>query len=192
MRLAQNGALDIIMDFVSERPRGALAPVYADLWYLYKTVRKTKPRAILEFGSGCSTAILAKALSDNREGFLYSVDSSSDWTDSTTAAIPSFLKRFFEISYSPITVEISQNGLRLVRHQKIPIVVPNLVFLDGPPLAAGEVAVDLLEMEDCFPPGFVLVIDKRNENTEFLRRRLKRNYAFGKKRNLSLFVLKSS
>lgn len=67
------------LDFLAKRPPDAIPPEPADLWYLYRLVRRTKPRMILEFGSGCSTVLLAQALFDNtkeserQRGFLYSL-----------------------------------------------------------------------------------------------------------------------
>jgi hypothetical protein len=188
VRLAQYGALSMLGDFVAKRPKDAIGPVYTHLWYLYKTVRKRKPRVALEFGSGCSTLVIAKALSDNKEGFLYSVDSSSQWAESTFNCIPSPLRSFFEISYSPISVETEDSGLCLLKHERIPDVIPNFVFLDGPPLAQGEVAVDLLQMVDRLPQDFMLVIDKRWENTAFLKKHLKGNYAI-RQNHLTVFTL---
>jgi hypothetical protein len=190
VRLAQYRALGLLSDFVAKRPKDAIRPVCAHLWFLYQKIRKRKPRIVLEFGSGCSTLIIAKALSDNKEGYLYSVDSSSQWAESTFNCIPGALRRFFKISYSPVSVEAEDSGLRLLKHQRIPDVAPNFVFLDGPPLAPGEVAVDLLQMEDQLPPDFMLVIDKRWENTVFLKKHLKRDYVI-KQGELSVFVLQS-
>jgi hypothetical protein len=188
IRLAQYRALGILRDFVTKRPKGAIAPVYTHLWYLYQTIRKRKPHIALEFGSGCSTLIIAKALSDNKEGYLYSIDSSLQWAESTFNCIPSALREFFEISYSPVRAETVDSGLRLLKHERIPDVAPNFVFLDGPPLTPGEVAVDLLEMEDRLPQDFMLVIDKRWENTAFLKKHFKRHYVV-KQNDLSVFTV---
>jgi len=53
------------LEFIAHRPAHAYAPDFSDLWFLYKIVRRRKPTWILEFGSGCSTVILAQALWDN-------------------------------------------------------------------------------------------------------------------------------
>jgi hypothetical protein len=45
-------------------------------------------------------------------------------------------------------------------------------------------------MEDQLPPDFMLVIDKRWENTVFLKKHLKRDYVI-KQGELSVFVLQS-
>jgi len=50
------------LDFLEKRPPGSLPPEPDDLWYLYRLVRRQKPRTIVEFGSGCSTMFLAQAV----------------------------------------------------------------------------------------------------------------------------------
>ena len=73
------------LDFLEKRPPGSFSPETDDLWYLYRLVRSRKPKVILEFGSGCSTVLLAQALFDNakeseiQKGFLYSMDVSENW-----------------------------------------------------------------------------------------------------------------
>jgi hypothetical protein len=196
-QLSRNGNLNVLTEFVSARPEGAFPPDFSDLWFLYKQVRKRRPRTILEFGTGCSTVILAKALFDNEKdsqkhgGFLYSVDADPNWTESTSQAIPVFLKRFCEIWYSPV-VEVEYNGTPAFRHSRLPDIAPNFAYLDGPPLTAErQVAVDILEIEDRLPSDFFLVIDDRKENTRYLLKNLKRRYRFRERRifGAPIFIL---
>jgi hypothetical protein len=182
-KLDRCGALAALAVFNSGRPFNAFAPDYADLWFLYRMVRKRKPRIILEFGAGCSTVVLAKALYDNQKttgcnGRLYSVDADLFWAKSTATSLPNFLQTFCEISYSPL-LECYHEGRAVFRHARIPDVVPNFVYLDGPSLTSErQVAVDLLDMEHQFPADFYLVIDDRKQNTTFLRQHFKRRYNF--------------
>jgi hypothetical protein len=187
-KLHENGALSVLVEFAATRPRGAFNPDFADLWFLYRMVRKRKPRTILEFGSGCSTVILAKALFDNRRdapahvGYLYSVDADPAWTEATARSIPSSVRDFCAVSYSPV-LEVEYSGTPGFRHARIPDISPNFVYLDGPPLTPQrQVAVDILDMEIRLPQDFFLVIDGRKENTTFLRQHLKRRYAFKQRR----------
>jgi hypothetical protein len=196
-RLDRCGVLDALAAFVAKRPKGSFKPDYADLWYLYKMVRKRKPRTVLEFGSGCSTVVLAKALYDNQShsncsGRLYSVDADARWADSTASCLPGFLGSVCEISYSPL-LETEYEGIPALRHAKIPDVVPNFIYLDGPPLTPKrQAACDIVEIEGKFPSDFFLVIDNRQENTRFLRRHLKRRYGFKSRKWLAqpIFILK--
>jgi len=176
--LARRGYLD----FLKYRPQGAIPPDFADLWFLYRTVRLRKPRSILEFGSGCSTVILAQALSDNTNdhrpvsGFLHSVDSDPHWADMTRKAVPRHLETVYDISLSAL-VEVNYEGTPGFRHAEVPQISPDLLYLDGPPLTPHrQVAIDPLELEDRFPPGFCMIVDGRGRNTQFLVRHLKRRY----------------
>jgi hypothetical protein len=136
MKLHRCGALDLLAAFISKRAEGSFRPDYADLWYLYRMIRKRKPRTVLEFGSGCSTVILAKALHDNGSnscysGLLYSVDADARWADSTESSFPNCLRSVCEISYSPL-LETEYEGIPAWRHATIPDVVPSFIYLDGP------------------------------------------------------------
>jgi|SRR5882724_1093895 len=183
-KLHQRGALEALVDFLAIRPPSAIPPNFSDLWFLYKTVRWRNPNIILEFGSGCSTVILTQALYDNQRhsskshSYLYSVDADPYWAEVTARTLPTHLRKFCEISYSPL-LEVEYQGIPGFRHANVPNVVPNLVYLDGPPLTPErEVAVDILYIEDKLPPDFYLIIDGRKNNTMFLKRNLKRRYSF--------------
>jgi hypothetical protein len=74
----------------------------------------------------------------------------------------------------------------------VPDVVPDLLYLDGPPLSAARpVAVDPLDLEDRFPRGFTMVVDGRRSNVEFLKRHLRRTYRVHERRRFhnTLFAL---
>ncbi|HEV8341079.1 MAG TPA: hypothetical protein VGR30_01790 [Candidatus Binatia bacterium] len=173
------------LDPLSKRPPDANPPDYSDLWFLYNVVRQRKPRSILEFGSGCSTVIMAQALADNlsqsygeKRGYLYSVDAHPYWAKVTSDSIPKNLREFCEVSYSPL-LEISYEGTPAFRHAKIPDVVPDLLYLDGPELTPErQIAVDVLDLEGRLLPGFYMVVDGRKANRDFLLRHLKRRYAY--------------
>lgn len=172
------------LDFLAHRPPKAIPPDFADLWFLYQVVRRRKPRRILEFGSGCSTVIMAQALWDNQRessrssGYLYSVDADPYWAEVTARSMPTRLQGFCEIWYSPL-VEVTYLGTPAFRHAKIPDVAPDLLYLDGPALTPErQVAVDVLDIEGRFPPGFYMIVDGRWTNTMFLKRHLKRRYVF--------------
>lgn len=170
--------------FFEHRPSAALPPDFADLWYLYRTVRKRLPRCILEFGSGCSTIILAQALVDNEGeptksgGLLYSLEGDPYWAEVTRRSIPVHLQRVIEIWNSPL-LEVEYLGTPAFRYSKVPDVTPDFVYLDGPALTpVRRVACDILDIEDRFRPGLFLVVDGRMENTRFLREHFKKKYLF--------------
>ena len=52
----------------SARPEHAFSPKWHKLWNLYWRIKKEKPNIVVEFGSGCSTIIIAQALYENGRG----------------------------------------------------------------------------------------------------------------------------
>ncbi len=179
------------LDFLTLRPSHALLPDFTDLWFLYQTTRNRKPRYILEFGSGCSTVILAQALWDNRRaspqsgGHLYSIDADHYWAEVTARSIPQHLLASCEIYHSPL-LEVEYEGTPAFRHAKLPDLAPDLLYLDGPAFTPErQVAVDVLDIEETFPSGFCMIIDGRWQNTIFLKEHLKRRYLFTHRRLFS-------
>jgi hypothetical protein len=172
------------LDFLDNRPPNGYPPDFSDFWFLYQTVRRKKPRVVLEFGSGGSTVVLAKALHDNNlecpneKGYLYSIDDQRYWADVTKSIIPPLLNDVCEVLHIP-TVEIEYEGIPCFRHSQIPDVVPDMIYLDGPSFTKDrQIAVDILDIEKKLPQSVLLIIDGRTLNTEFLRRRLSRAFRF--------------
>jgi hypothetical protein len=146
------------------------------MWFIYRLVRKHKPKVVLEFGSGCSTVVIAQALADNGAGHVTSVDSQQDWAEVTRSTIPEELTSYCEVVYAP-AVEEQYRGEAVFRHVDAPALLPDLVYLDGPVLNSRvKAAVDLVYLEDQLPDGFVLAVEGRMANVEFLRRHFNRNY----------------
>lgn len=172
------------LGFLGARPPDALPPHFADLWFLYRIVRHLKPQCILEFGSGCSTVILARALLDNAKekrqatGRLYSVDADQYWAEVTCRILPEDLLPLCAVVSSALDI-VSVRGIQAYRHRTVPTVNPDFVYLDGPALSLDiRVAVDVLDLESRFRERCLIVVDGRWENTEFLLRYLRRPYRF--------------
>lgn len=172
------------LEFLSRRPPHGYPPDFSDFWFLYEVVRRKKPRVILEFGSGGSTVVLAQALFDNDldrpgdKGYLYSIDDQRYWADVTASMIPPSLKDVCEVRHIP-TVEIEYDGAPCFRHSELPDAIPDMIYLDGPTFTKDrKIAVDILDIEKKLPPDFLLVIDGRELNTEFLKTHLSRPWRF--------------
>jgi predicted O-methyltransferase YrrM len=86
---------------------------------------------LLEFGSGCSTLVLALALSRNGVDHLWSVDSEEKWAATTESALPAELRSCVTIVRSPVA-EDDRDAPGLT-HSRLPDVKPDFVFVDGPP-----------------------------------------------------------
>jgi hypothetical protein len=172
------------LNLLASRPPNAYPPDCTDLWFLYRQVRQRKPRCVLEFGSGCSTVILAQALWENRRdnpkdgGFLYSVDADAYWADVTVKTMPGHLRDVCDVRHSEL-VEVEYAGTPGYRHAEVPDVAPDFLYLDGPDFTPGrQVAVDVVDLEPRFPAHFFMVVDGRWTNCKFLNRHLKEKYAW--------------
>jgi hypothetical protein len=182
-KLQERGCLESL----GKRPKEAFAPDYNDLWFLYNLIRVHKPRVVFEFGSGCSSLVIAFALAENRvetksdSGFLYSMEADPHWAIATKSYMPGYLNGIFEIRNSPL-LEIEYDGIPCFRHRDLPEASPDFLYLDGPALTSSrQVAVDPLDLEACFKPGFLMVVDGRWMNVMFLRTHLKRQYSFSRR-----------
>lgn len=170
------------LDFLARRGPDAMAADTADLWYLYRLVRRKKPKTIIELGSGCSTVIFAQALFDNvkesedQRGFLYSLDAEERWKNVTESSMPEELKDFCEIRHVAIET-LCHKGRTVFRHQNVPQAPIDMIYLDGPPLTPEiDVAIDPIDLEGLFQPGFVMCVDGRKANVKYLSRHLGRSY----------------
>lgn len=163
------------------RPATAFPPDFADLWMLYRLIRARRPASVLEFGSGCSTIIVAQALWENaqsgKSGRLYSVDAVQYWAEETRRSLPEHLRKVCELTFSPV-IECDYRGTPVFRHASVPDVRPDFLYLDGPPLTRDRnVAVDALDLEPRFLPGFMMLCDGRFANARFLQQYFTRRYS---------------
>ena len=108
----------------------------SDYWVLYDTVRRTKPRQILEFGTGQSTVVMSRALLENERengvrGHITSMEESREWAAAATAAMPEHLRPYHEIVQSD-----KRDGhykmFRGVCYAAIPDRDYDFIFSDGP------------------------------------------------------------
>jgi len=171
------GVLEAIHRFVAMRPDHALPPDYVDLLRLYRLVRAHAASTIVEYGSGCSTLVLALAAQASSDDWsLYSVEADAYWAEATRSALPADLAERCTIAYVPVVLD-ERHGLPGVRHTDLPPVDPDFVYLDGPPLPQDRPrAFDVLDLESRFKDGLVLIVDSRPYNVAFLREHLQRVY----------------
>lgn len=205
--LRQQGVLEVLRPGLTSE----IAPDYGDLRFLYQQVREQRPTVILEFGIGYSSMVIAFALHQNyqeelrlkgqhaRRGKLYSVDNSEEWIANTRRKIPSYLDPYLDIRYSAVDLVLLE-GKPCHMYRDLPNILPQLVYIDAPdpgtvsgtlrgltyqteegvPRAA--MAADLLLYERSLALGTRVIVDGRQENTEFLRRHLERRWRLRKHR----------
>lgn len=156
---------------------GRFKPAEYDLWLLYRTILKLRPRITLEFGLGNSSISMAMALRDGGiNGRIVSVDASEFWVSEFKRLCPADLAPFIDVHYSPVEVT-THEGERCHRYVNVPDIRPEFIYLDGPdpkdvPGWEGDVkAMDPLAYFTL--PGAKLMIDARFENVAFLDRHMK-------------------
>lgn len=193
---AASGALDI-----------AFPPEAEDLVRLHKLIRSRKCFTVLELGLGYSTAVIADALLKNQREWerlkprpevrnrfmfqVFSLDASRPWIKTVNARLPKHLKDRIHISCSAVEIGTFQGQL-CSYYQKLPDIVPDFIYLDGPHPkdVKGEIrglsfrcdertvmSGDLLLMEPTFLPGTFILVDGRTNNARFLQRNFSRDYA---------------
>lgn len=189
---------------------GEIPPVLYDLYNLHRLVRARRPRTILEFGVGFSTIVLAHALDMNlRERpdtdapkakaappppyRVWSVDANAAWIENAFGKVPEPLRPLVAFHHSDVRV-VELAGQLCHRYTRLPNIVPDFVYLDGPDPAdvKGEIdglsftldhggprqvaAADIVLMEPSLRRGFFMVLDARFNNMHFLRHNLRRRY----------------
>ena len=106
---------------------------------LYSQIEKLQPHYILEFGSGISTAILAKAAS-SYGGFVFSLEHQGLWLERTLGMCRACNLDNFEIIKADIVDKDFGKGrsFKVYDPEKISEKKYDFVFIDGPPGVAKD------------------------------------------------------
>ncbi|MDH4318040.1 MAG: hypothetical protein OEV64_06590, partial [Desulfobulbaceae bacterium] len=190
----------------SGRLKTSFPPEAGDLVRLHKLIRTRKFFTVLEFGVGYSTIVMADALRKNQLEWeamenrpeirnrymfqIFTVDASEKWLGVTKERIPAELVERVHLSHSEVEIG-TFNGQLCHYYKKIPNVIPDFIYLDGPNPkdVQGEInglsfqcdertvmSGDLLLMESTFLPGTFILVDGRTNNVRFLQRNFTRDY----------------
>jgi|SRR3990172_7923343 len=109
----------------------------SDYVALYQTVRRNKPKFVLECGTGKTTMIIAQAMIDNCEESpcnelkLISMEHNKEWYDHAVSLIPEKFNGFLEIHYSPMDT-YGYSFIRGTVYKETPDYPYEFVFVDGP------------------------------------------------------------
>ncbi len=173
-----------------------LPPQPDDLYRLYRNIRRRKPEYVVEYGSGCSTIVMAAALCANGQGRLFTYEANSKWLVNTDNCTPEHLRRFVTLIHAP-TYAIGWHGIACHRYERDPAWPIDFMYLDGPDPAdidgweGAPLAIDPILHEPKFRPGFRLIVDGRAPNAKLLEKHFKRHYLVehDRKRRFSTFTL---
>lgn len=215
----ESEGLDALVDFSenADYKRGAFdnvsgelnipfPPEADDLVRLHKLIRNRKCFTVMEFGLGYSTVVMADALQKNQEEWealpqkpeirnrfmfqLFSVDASQRWIGRTQEGFPAHLAGRVHFHHSDVEIGM-HNGRLCHYYEKLPDVVPDFIYVDGPSAKDVKGSIrglsfqceertvmsgDLLLMESTFLPGTFIVVDGRTNNARFLARHFTRDY----------------
>ncbi len=170
-------------EIFSKRPKDALPPVYEDLEFLYDYVTENDPCVVLEFGSGCSTIVMAEAMRTKTGLDLWSFDNEREWLWETQKMISEDLEHIVNLNFRVVLAGTTppSGGIRTFHYSMggIISITPDLIYLDGPKLTkATRVTIDPLFYEHKMHPGGAIIVDGRDENVEFLKKHLLRKWTF--------------
>ena len=188
---------------LSYRGWNALQPQHDDLSALYCAIVSMRSLTVLEFGCGYSTLVIQEALKENRRWFenlkekpavrnsnmfkCFSVDTDAAWIFECQKYCEEGIVTF---SHSPCSVT-KINGQVCHTYDRIPDVVPDFIYLDGPDPSQvlgtmnglswrckerTPMAADIVLIEPTLLPGTMILVDGRTNNARFLENNLKRNW----------------
>jgi hypothetical protein len=153
-----------------------------DCVILYEAVRKEKPRHILEFGTGASTAYMGLALWENYEqnrncgGMLVSIESEKLFLDHQKEIFPKELHRFVDFVYGPVKTK-DFNGQKGFVYENIPKRRYDLIWVDGPALTESiRFSADVVGLLPSCPRSVRVLFDGRDETAEFVSRMIREKY----------------
>jgi hypothetical protein len=135
---ANEGLWSLLQTYLSKSE--SMGCQYTDYDALYRYIRASKPREILECGTGVSTLVAAFALRENEtlegvESRLTSMEERGFWLEMAVRLLPAELRDYVDIRLSH-TVEDGYTVFRGMRYAEVPERRYDFVFTDGPSTVA--------------------------------------------------------
>lgn len=193
-------------------------PILDDLYKIFYIVTKFKRVTCMEFGTGWSTLVMAKAISQNKKKYskkikklrfsypfeVYSIDNLKKYLRISKERVKNIsTKTKFIFSKNRMSL---WNGCICNEYVKLPSINPDFIYLDAPDhmYIDGKVngikishndfmpmSSDILKIEHFLTPGTIILVDGRTSNANFLKNNFKRNWLYNrdKIRDHSIFVL---
>ena len=183
-------------------------PDLKDLYRLYMFIILNKRTTVLEFGTGYSTLVMHYALMENRKKFgsrkpfprcenpyeIFAIDNNKYFFNISKNRIKKISKDYKKVNffYSKANMTLYNSNFA-VEFQKLPLVNPDFIYLDGPsqwgPTSKKNnfttahpdmmpMSCDIAKFENFLTPGTIIVSDGRTANSIFLKNCFKRNWRF--------------
>lgn len=193
-------------------------PELEDLESLHKIIQHTNRTTVLEFGCGWSSMLFAASLKLVREKFgdlgnyrrnnvfeCHSIDDQKEFLEIAKSRIGQDLEAHVTFYFSPVNMTL-WNGRIATEYKTLPLVSPDLIYLDGPDQFGVEgdingwstchkdimpMACDLLKIEHFLTPRTIIIVDGRAANARFLKLNFQRNwnYKYCPRRDQHFFLL---
>lgn len=110
---------------------------HGDIYFLYNFVKTKKPKSILEFSTGASTAYLCLAIKETQlidnsyNPIFYSLENSHLWIEHQKKIFPKELSNFVKILKSNISL-VKCKGQEMVEYLNMPDLAYEMIHVDGP------------------------------------------------------------
>jgi hypothetical protein len=183
-------------------------PRLRHLYMIYQTIILNKRTTVLEFGTGISTLVMARALLENKKKFgpkkpfercefpfqLLTVDNQKKFIKISKSRISKTLKKDNNVKFFYSDVRVTMYGGNFAtEYEKLPQVNPDFIYLDGPSqwkitktlnnfttsqADMMPMSCDIAKFENFLTPGTIIVSDGRTANCMFLKNNFKRNWLF--------------
>lgn len=185
-----------------------LNPNYLDLYAIFQIIIKNRRTTILEFGSGCSTLVIAEALDALKKKFsskikkirrenpfeLFYIENEKKYLEFTKNNLRKDNRKIKVNSFFSDVVMTKYNGHFATEYKNLPICNPDLIYLDGPGPSKVKkqinnftisknkdlcpMSCDILKFEFFLLPGTIIIVDGRAQNARFLKSNFKRKWLY--------------
>ena len=183
-------------------------PDLKDLYRLYMFIILNKRTTVLEFGTGYSTLVMHYALMENLKKFgkskpfprcenpyeIFTIDNNKFFSKISKNRIKKYSKKLNYVNFFYSRAQMTKyQGNFAVEYEKLPMVNPDFIYLDGPSQWAPKnninnfttahpdmmpMSCDIVKFENFLTPGTIIVSDGRAANSFFLKNCFKRSWKF--------------
>lgn len=138
----------------------------ADCIALYEAIRERRPRHVLEFGPGFSTAAIALALAG--KGDFVSIEDSPEWLADHRRNFPGLTG--VELIHRPAAAR-EVNGVRAAFYRDVPPRPYDFIHVDGPSprLLGADVSCDVIDLLPHLAARCFIIFDGREASARFAR-----------------------